>query len=296
MRRFELFIFQFCILVCISLLIYGAVIIKDSNWAMVAITGILVIITAYYASTTDKMLKVNQKTLDLLIIQRKLAKIEEITRIVFIPLNDKIKDVKRSIKNKTNVIQLDLTNKNLLILSITGYNQISKTHDFISSNFESINIDINYDDPIFQKHIKLVFEYIEEYEKEQKEYELFLNTMVVPIFEKIIFPWIEEHPIPQHFYNERLFKSIFDGKLDSSIEKELTPNNSAFQFLNEFPNFIKILYQNNVEFCSIMEKKLEFEERLTKKLDSLSSELNLLMLEWTNEYHIVVGSIPKYLY
>ena len=120
MKPLKLLFFSLCGWSFIFLLFFGAYF-RDSNWATVAITGILVIITAYYAiatenilkvnahyaQTTDEILKTNQRTLELLIIQKRSAKIEEIAKTIILPLDKEVKILMERIKDKSNVIVIN---------------------------------------------------------------------------------------------------------------------------------------------------------------------------------------------
>jgi len=288
--------------------------------ATVAITGILVIITAYYAistenilrvnahyaSTTDEILEVNRKTLELLIVQKRSAKVEEIARTICVPLDEQIKRIQVEIKDKSNVIALDPTRNRIKIQSLIHNIYSPKTLvfpttlDFISSQFETLKIDTNYEDPIFQKYIRSILGFIEEYDNEQKEYELFLDTIAIPFFsQKILLSFTEKLEInhkytPPRIFYEHLFRSLMIGAFDYSMEKEFTTFDPSHFILNEYPHFIDDCYQNNIEFRTLIEKKSKYEERLIKKLELLSTELNSLLSEWMNVYHIVLIPSPNY--
>ena len=309
MKAFNLFIFSSIGSFFILLLFY-ATLNKDSSWATVAITGILVIITAYYAIstekilrvnaqyawTTEKILEVNRKNLELLNIERRSSKIEEITRTILIPLDGRIKNIKERINDKTNVSILDPTKNRIKIHSLNNDIRFSTTLDFINSQFETIKIDKNYSDPIFQEYVRSILGYIEEYDKEQNEYENFLNTNITPFFQKIVFPFIEKMKINYNAmtppdYN-LLFSSLMVGKIDSSMKIESANLVDQSKIFKEYSHFIDVCWQNNIEFRTFIEKKAEYEEKLINKLELLSTELDSLLSEWMNVYHIVLSSIP----
>ena len=55
----------------------------------------------------------------------------------------------------------------------------------INSKFETIKVDKNYDDPIFQKHIGPILDYIEDYDDEQVVYTQYVISNILPYYQKV---------------------------------------------------------------------------------------------------------------
>jgi hypothetical protein len=293
MKLLHLFIFWIGVFTCFSLLLFGALY-DNSAWATVGITGILVIITAYYALSTDKILAVNQKQLELLILQKRSPKIEEIVRIVFMPLDDRIKEIKNRIQNKSNMYIIDPAQKPVFIHSLNNDNRFLTELDYINSQLESIKVNINYEDPIFQKYIRSILRYIAEYDVEQKNYETLLNSNIPSLFQKIIFPFIQKNDDEIIKFGalgyDLLFRSLIKEKLDSYSEEEVAKLNPSHFYFKKYSKFVDDCYQNNTELQKFIEIKSEHEKNLIKKLDALSTEVNLLLSDWMNVYHLITQS------
>jgi len=317
MKLYNLFVFSLSGLSCIFLLLY-AIFLGDSTWATVAITGILVIITAYYAiatekilevnahyaKTTDKILTVNQRTLELLIVQKRSPKIEEIARTIIIPFDKEIKTLINAIKDKSNVVVINPTINRIHFRLLKNNIRYLTSLDRINAQFENIKIDRSYEDPIFQKYIQPILKSIEDYDNEERNYEIFIRANISEHYQKV-FPFMEKvvknykttatpkinapiKIIPAHIDYDFLFKLLMKGNLDSAIESQIIRRDPSNIFLMECQGFLNDCYQNATEFRLFIEKKSEREERLIEKLELLSTELDRLLSEWMNVYHIVI--------
>jgi hypothetical protein len=315
MRR-NFFSFLTLALACwvfILLLIFSAYY-DDSNWATVAITGILVAITAYYALSTEKLLQVNahyamtterilevnrdtlrllNRELELHTIERKSAKVEEITRILLIPLDRQIKDIKNKILDKRNVVLVNPPFDKLQMFTLLNDIRYPKVTDYIKSRLEAIKITENYDESIFKKHIGSILKYIEEYDGQESEYKKFIAEETIPMYMKHISPFFGKNAysnIPPMNYHA-LFYMLVKGKRESF---DITPFNNQEKILNEYSSFIDEIYSNNLEFKTYMEKKIQYETKLIEILNKLENEVNLLLSSWMNIYHIPIASSPIY--
>jgi len=287
--------------------------IKDSTWATAAITGILVLITAYYAmstekilrvnahyaTTTDAILEVNRKTLELLIMQKRTAKVEEIIKTIFLPLDKKIIRLQNEIQKKSNIIAVDPMNDRIPIQSLIHdiYEpqkiEFLTTMNYVKFQFESIKIDTNYEDPTFQKSIQQILRDIIEFDNEQKEYEDFVKNSFSLLCTRILYDFQKKMESNHNYFIARhlmedLFRSLMISKIDENAKMNIRSIKPSDILLKEFPILIEECYHNNSEFQTLIKQKLEFEERLLKNLNELSTDLNSLLSNWMNEYHIVI--------
>jgi hypothetical protein len=311
MRKSTLFVFSIIGWFFIFLLIFETII-GNSAWATVAVTGILVIITAYYAITTEnllrvnsqyaftteKILDVNRETLELLnrelelhTIERKSAKVEEIVRRILVPFELVVKSHKQKIKDKRNVWLNDYTLKNVKIFRLFYDEQFSTTLEYIKSKFEDIKINENYEEPVFRGHIKKIFECIKDYDTQECEYIHFISTDAPPIFRNIMRPFLEEKGISgvPCFIT---FIFLIKGRLDPKTD--LNPFNIGEEFLINFSTLPDEMYKKYPEFQEFIKKKTEYDEILIEKLESLDKELDQMLSSWMNIYHIPIPPAIQY--
>ena len=307
MRKSTLFIFSVICWSFIFLLIF-ATIIRDSVWATVAVTGILVIITAYYAITTEsllrvnshyaftteKILEVNQETLELLTrelelhsLERRSAKVEEIARNILVPFEQDVKNHKQKIQDKRNVWLNDYTLNHVKVFRLFSDEQFSTTSEYFKSKFEAIKINENYEEPVFRMHIKKIFEYIEDYDTQEREYIHFISTETLPIFRNIMRPFLQEKGITVPYFIAFIF--LINGKIDPKTD--LNPYNIGQDFLINFSTFPDEIYQKYPEFREFIEKKTEDDKKLIEQLDLLDEALDQMLSSWMNIYHIPIS--PK---
>jgi hypothetical protein len=288
----------------IFLLIF-ATINSDSAWATVAVTGILVIITAYYAITTEsllrvnsdyaftteKMLKVNRETLELLTrelelhtLERRSAKVEEIIKIILVPLDQKIKFLKQMILEKRNVILNNVENNRIQTFTLTMDIRFPTASDYVKFQFESIKIDENYDDPCFRKNIGKIIDYIKEFDKYEQEYVNFINTEAIPIFRDEVIPYLIKNPTRLSQLNcHTLFSLLSKGKIDPI---DIYPQKADQNFVSEHSPLIDDLYESNEGVKTFFERKERYDKKLFETLELLENEINNLLSSWMNIYHI----------
>jgi hypothetical protein len=288
-------------------LLYYSTVYHDSAWATVAVTGILVIITAYYAITTqsllkvnshyafttEKILEVNQETLELFTRElelhtqeRRSAKIEEIIKIILVPFDQDVKNHKQRIKDKRNVLLNDYTLKRVKVFRLFSDEQFSTALEYIKSKFEDIKINENYEDPVFRKHIKKMFGCVKDYDTQEEEYIHFINTETLPIFLNIMRPFLEEKSIIQVPY-VIAFIFLINGRIDPKTD--LNPFNIGEDFLINFSTLPDEIYKNYPEFQKFIGRKTEYDKKLIEKLDLLDEEINQMLSSWMNIYHIPIS-------
>jgi len=237
-------------------------------------------------------LQTNLETLNLFYIDRRSEKVNEIANSFLFHLIDRINYLKNWINLKTN-INIDSANNQIRIQSLS-YDEIRfpTTLDFIHSLFEHLRIDENYDEPCFQRYIKVILSHIERYDKQQKEYELFIREHD-PLFKKIIFPFTEKiknDPIHrQHLPQDNdVFLSLMKKTPINLIRERGLTESQKFVW-DQYSHLIDECYNNNIEFQSFIEEKTKYEQQILETLELLLKDLNALRFEWMNIYHIAVS-------
>lgn len=266
---------------------------NNSAWATVAITILLALITAYYAISTDKILKVNQKTLDLLNIERRLAKVEEIVEFFLIPNISTIERYTDSVKNNTNVHIFHSDTNKIRIDVITIFNNI-RVHnalDYFYLQFDDIKINEKYDEPIFHEHIKSIMTNIKKFDELQQKYEPFLKSNVEIFFINSILPSTEKM-LPDQNSNLLInsYSEVYTALITNSpdvLKKGLLISKNQ-NFLDQYLVFINGLHANGRDFQSFVKQKIEYEDQILETLGLLLNDLNGLLSEWMNAYHIPI--------
>jgi hypothetical protein len=264
-------------------------------WATVAITILLALITAYYALSTDKILHVNEQTLNLIQIERRTAKVQEIAKEFLLPFINQVKRCSDKIENQTNVLffHSDTPKLRIVVINIYDDTRYNNATDFVHQKFKEIRIDEKYNEPIFQAHIQSIMKNLEKFDLLQKKYELFIKTNSIKIFSNNIFPFIEKIS-----NNNKLdgYSSMYNGFFRSLMQRspELLRDemNSFTQpvFSSEYAVLIEDLYTNDTEFQNFVNEKNQYEHQILENIESLSSDLNALLSEWMNLYHITIKS------
>lgn len=267
---------------------------NDSQWATVAITILLVIITAYYAFSTDKILHVNEKTLDLLHIERSSAKVEQIAKEFLVPFISDVKRMKENLKNKRNIriIYARDTEYEIVVYTIYNDKKFQNAVDYVISQLNLFYIDEGYNERFFHLHINSIMKKIEKYDTVQQEYKQFISSKVFILFNETIIPATEK--MKKSKYDSEisvdLYTDLFEILMCKSLKILDKDSELKFKsdFLNDYLLFVDQIYKNDLNFQSFIEEKTRQENKIIDSLNLLLSELDALKTDWINTYHMPI--------
>ena len=240
------------------------------------------------------MLHVNEKTLDLLHIERSSAKVEQIAKVFLVPFISDVKRMKENLKNKRNIriIYSRDTEYEIVVYTIYNDKKFQNAVEYVISQLNLFYIDEGYNERFFHLHIKSIMKKIEKYDTVQQEYKQFISSNVFILFNETIIPATEK--MKKSKYDSKisvdLYTDLFEILMCKSLKILDKDSELKFKsdFLNDYLLFVDQIYKNDLNFQSFIEEKTRHENKIIDSLNLLLSELDALKTDWINTYHMPI--------
>ncbi|AGK61521.1 hypothetical protein Asulf_01543 [Archaeoglobus sulfaticallidus PM70-1] len=266
----------------------------DSNWALALLTLALVIITAWYARSNHKYVKLFEK-------ERKRRVIGEIARSIFSPILTSL-SISKEYLEKGYFIILRQDKVRLDLLSSPNYYLKEKVNIHTQNRYSGVYCSAEYllsfSDEILDKHISKIRELSQEFDEYRNRLEVLLKEIVPVVFSE--FRDFCEEIIEEYRKSEQSIKIEKDDdyyRLLSYViggTKSLPDGHEWKEFWEKYRTKMLSWILQDPSLREKIDRFNKIKEELINTINKLEEEINNLFKEWRNEYGLTALEMRQY--
>ncbi|RLI71076.1 hypothetical protein DRO97_10200, partial [Archaeoglobales archaeon] len=256
----------------------------DSNWAIVILTGVLAVITAWYAYSNHRYVKLFED-------DRKRRVIKELAEKIFLPLRSQLRDEKYGFMNNMYISKIfPYENKIWVTLFERGTSDSEPISKYIEN--EDAKILLVSKDNILDRRLPKIQELCRAYDENVEKLKELIKNIAESIpdeFISFLEKTLEQHGDRKLVIQFRQNRLEFTLTLlrDILLQKErLHPNNIFSDFWKEYGRQVYSEFLKIDVMREKMEQLSQIRDQIIEIAEELLIELQELLKEWKKKYEL----------